>query len=228
MEWFARNWLIDDENGEKEFLQQLFNTEEVLDSDEYVSNFTAINMAGDYYSVDVVSIEEGRSEKLKYFSFPSHEYKPQRIEQHDNTIVVHDTTDLLVTNKVIPNSNIKGGLDVAVEVMTDYPFYFIVRPQYCYTTKKGVYFGVQTISNLFYVKICDNPKRGTYNYKAEEPVSKKYARKFSITKTYTLPDDTGRCTLLISLECQGKVATIECHSLTKNRKSTPGLFTSSF
>lgn len=50
MDWFRRKWMIDDEEGELEFLKALFDTEDIESFDEDVSSFQVINVAGMLYA----------------------------------------------------------------------------------------------------------------------------------------------------------------------------------
>jgi hypothetical protein len=46
MDWFHKKWIVEDEEGELEFLSALFGTNEVICTDEDVSTFHVIHIAG--------------------------------------------------------------------------------------------------------------------------------------------------------------------------------------
>lgn len=46
MDWLCKKWIIEDEEGEKEFLSALFSTEDVVCTEEDVSTLNIIHVAG--------------------------------------------------------------------------------------------------------------------------------------------------------------------------------------
>ena len=53
MEWFHKKWIIDEEEGEQEFLSTLFGTSDIVCANEDVSTFHVIHVAGNLYVIIV-------------------------------------------------------------------------------------------------------------------------------------------------------------------------------
>ena len=51
MEWFHKKWIIDEEEGEQEFLSTLFGTSDIVCANEDVSTFHLIHVAGNMYVI---------------------------------------------------------------------------------------------------------------------------------------------------------------------------------
>lgn len=216
MDWLLKKWIIEDEEGELEFLSALFGTKTVLCTDEDVSTFSVINTAGDFYTVELVSIAENNFKK--YYNFLSHLYTPQKLVKTDTGFETFDKAEIIFKDQFCKSSyDKKTGEDIfdLQNMLTGQDlFYFEPVTHECYHERTGMYVCIQTISNRFYVKVSDSPKSLSLNSNQEEdvPVKKRRGKEFSIKKTYTNPDETGRCTLDIELKCDNVVARISAYS----------------
>lgn len=216
MDWFKRKWIVDEEKGELEFLSAVFGTTDIICADEDVSTFQVIHIAGDFYVVELVSIA-GDSFK-KYFSFPSHTYKPQKLEETESGVETYDKAEATLKEEMMKTSFNKktneDSFDYSMQLTGHDLLYYQPVLYDCYLERKGMYACIQTISNRFYVKVGENPKYLSMASDQEEGERRKKRRGngFSMKRTYTSPDETGRCTLHMELKCNDVVAHIHAYS----------------
>ncbi|KAL5259179.1 hypothetical protein ACHWQZ_G009590 [Mnemiopsis leidyi] len=216
MDWLCKKWIIEDEEGEKEFLSALFSTEDVVCTEEDVSTLNIINVAGDFYIVELVSIADDSYKK--YYSFPSYKYSPQTLKKTDEGIETYDTDQLTIRDKLVKtgfDEKLKEGEFDYQQVFSGHGLlYFQPVIEGCYLERAGLRLCIQTISNRFYVRISENPKYIKIDSNQEEgiPVKTNRGQEYSIKRKYTPPDETGRCTLEIEMTCNGAVARISAYS----------------
>ena len=207
MEWLTKEWSIEDEEGEEEFIKKLFDTEDVYCIDEDVSTFTIHRIAGEFYTVELISIGES-SNKVNYKiydQYVSRYYKPLKIEKVDGKIVTFDEVDLFKTFSVTLDDydydkRRKADLvDLSTNIHCADVLFFRFRSMGSRLKKSGMYLIIQTISNKFCVRIHDHPKK----LELEDETIDRVIKRFTIKRTYSPPDVNGRELLNIELACDG-------------------------
>ena len=204
MEWLTKKWSIEHEEGEEEFIKKLFDTEYVYCKDEDVSTFAIQRIAKNLYTVNLICIEKS-SNKVNYDQFVSRTYKPSKIEKVDGKIVTFDEVDLHKTVSLTcdPYDYDKKSKSDLVELSTTFSckdvLFFQFRSMGSRLKNSGMYIIIQTITNKFFVRIHDHPKK----LEVEDETIDRVIKRFTIKRTYSPPDINGRELLNIELACDG-------------------------